>query len=268
MNFSVGSGGGRALALVGDVNRDQGKLVLPPSVVPPTVLAIAGFDASKIPQADYASLHVYVTPDTKLNWKVLAAATKLLKPGALVHLSCELSASDDQAKLEKALKKTFTYAGAQNIQMSGAEQMIYVSGQYPMWARQGGTSISVQSTSIDEDELLAGEKDVTMNAGKGLEDCSSKPKACANCSCGRKELEDKVGFEEAKRRLEEQKVESSCGNCGLGDAFRCDGCPYKGLPAFRPGEKVKLDMNNESGAGGQFDGMEASVGADGKVILS
>ena len=43
-------------------------------------------------------------------------------------------------------------------------------------------------------------------------DCSSKPRACANCSCGRKELEVQYGAEEAKQRLEKAQTRSSCGS--------------------------------------------------------
>ncbi|ODV87471.1 hypothetical protein CANARDRAFT_194799 [[Candida] arabinofermentans NRRL YB-2248] len=36
-----------------------------------------------------------------------------------------------------------------------------------------------------------------------------------------------------------------CGSCSLGDAFRCDGCPFLGLPAFKPGQVITLDAFGE-----------------------
>jgi len=93
---------------------------------------------------------------------------------------------------------------------------------------------------IDDDELL-NEEDLKKPAAESLKapcgssDSKGKKKACKNCSCGlAEELESGV------EKLKTKSVNSACGSCYLGDAFRCASCPYIGMPAFKPGEKVKL----------------------------
>ncbi|KAI5778255.1 cytokine-induced anti-apoptosis inhibitor 1, Fe-S biogenesis-domain-containing protein [Geopyxis carbonaria] len=126
---------------------------------------------------------------------------------------------------------------------------------------------------IDEDELMADE-DLATPVQMPPE-CQPKPgkrrRACKDCTCGLKEQIEEEDMEKrsaADKALDEVKKKaaagvklnaddlaeidftvegkaSSCGNCYLGDAFRCDGCPYIGLPAFKPGEQIQVDMGDD-----------------------
>uniref|UniRef100_A0A8C3RVX3 Anamorsin n=1 Tax=Chelydra serpentina TaxID=8475 RepID=A0A8C3RVX3_CHESE len=93
---------------------------------------------------------------------------------------------------------------------------------------------------LDSDELLDSE-DLKKPDPSSLKapSCkeSGKKKACKNCTCGLAE-----DLEQEKKESPQPK--SACGNCYLGDAFRCASCPYMGMPAFKPGEKILLAENN------------------------
>jgi hypothetical protein len=101
---------------------------------------------------------------------------------------------------------------------------------------------------IDESSLLTDE-DLKRRETIQRPDCDVKRtrKACKNCSCGLRELllEEKddlpaslgggkqvVGDQPktngAVKTVGTGAPTSSCGNCALGDAFRCESCPYIG----------------------------------------
>lgn len=125
------------------------------------------------------------------------------------------------------------------------------------------SSAPASSDLIDDDSLLTAE-DLKRPTLVTRPDCDVKRtrKACKNCTCGLRELEleeeddlPNVGgkreaaveaaMEDAeakeavkgggglkKKKVKTGVVTSSCGNCYLGDAFRCSGCPYLGAFAL------------------------------------
>lgn len=133
-------------------------------------------------------------------------------------------------------------------------------------ALSGGPVAAAAAQKIDEGALLEGdEAGEAPSAG-----CSTKPRACKNCSCGRAELE---AAEETKTdepaaaaatgaaatgaaaagavaptpAADTAAFSSACGNCSKGDAFRCAGCPHRGKPAFKSGMGSALLIDLDSG---------------------
>ncbi|KAJ7047644.1 DUF689-domain-containing protein [Mycena alexandri] len=132
-----------------------------------------------------------------------------------------------------------------------------------LWALSAPTAPSIDAEAL----LTAADRKrpvptcEPVNAGQ-----PRRKKACKGCSCGLRELEEEeartgkvvlldgsqeggaveVSQDERARLVAAAKATpkatSSCGSCFLGDAFRCASCPYLGLPAFQPGEKVEIDF--------------------------
>jgi len=104
----------------------------------------------------------------------------------------------------------------------------------------------------DEDLLLKRDQIEIKNEIKNEDandDCGiSKQKtrkACKNCTCGRAEKENQALDQSAKTELTpstSSAIVSACGSCGLGDAFRCSTCPFMGMPPFKQGDVLKLQL--------------------------
>ncbi|KAI7872322.1 cytokine-induced anti-apoptosis inhibitor 1, Fe-S biogenesis-domain-containing protein [Spinellus fusiger] len=121
-----------------------------------------------------------------------------------------------------------------------------------VWTMAEDDGLEDEDTLLDEDDLVKPSK-ASLTRPDDCELTDGKRKACKNCTCGRAD-EENAGIVslDLEDDMEDEVVEvdpiakkvGGCGSCALGDAFRCSTCPYMGMPAFNPGEKITL--------GGQF----------------
>lgn len=152
--------------------------------------------------------------------------------------AADLLAKGGILKAKTDSKVSFLLAGLVGLS-DGANG--YISGQKTAFdSLSVGLSPGKSSDGlIDENALVAADdykKPTACGPVTGSE--QKKKRACKNCTCG---LAEQESLAPADRKIDTSAAsKSSCGSCSLGDAFRCPGCPYRGLPAFKPGEKVSI----------------------------
>ncbi|XP_035251890.1 anamorsin [Anguilla anguilla] len=118
-----------------------------------------------------------------------------------------------------------------------AEKPALDPGAASLWTLSANDIEDEEVDLIDSDALLDADDLVKPNPESLKAKCGDgagkKKKACKNCTCG---LAEELDEKNASKKSSQPK--SACGSCYLGDAFRCASCPYLGMPAFKPGEKI------------------------------
>jgi len=226
-----------------------------------------------------ATLH-----SSELSPETLSAFFDALKPGGRLGVFVKGGGEQDSssAMIQKEVSKRLTLEGFEDVVVSeqtsvSGTRATKVSGRKPKWERGVTFSLGEKKTKktfvskasawedddddrdemIDEDALLT-EKDKAKPTaeGEGV-GCPPTRKPCKDCTCGRKEEEEMKenatpASSVVKMDLEndpnDETFKSACGNCALGDAFRCAGCPYLGQPAFKENdEENKVVMLDDLG---------------------
>ena len=205
--------------------------------------------------------------------------------GIFVLKGGENSSTENETKekeeASRVVSKALTLEGFEDVvseqtSVSGTSAT-KVSGRKPKWER--GVTFRLErktqktfvshsawddddprDETIDEDALLT-EKDKAKPTAKEGVGCPPTRKPCKDCTCGRKEEEETkenatpkgtrtsaVVKMDLENDPNDETFKSACGNCALGDAFRCAGCPYLGQPAFKENdEENKVVMLDDLG---------------------
>ncbi|KAF4756514.1 electron carrier, partial [Perkinsus olseni] len=180
---------------------------------------------TEFPRLAFDQIVLFAEDDKiKVDYYFLSKVAALLKPAGVVNIFI----LNPDEKLDLSMETVFAgFTGGREITSPKTGAFVHYACRKPGTPSVTFTFEMAQSSLCgkslledDDDEYL---EPVPETVGGGKDSCDNKPRACKNCTCGRAELEAKVGAEEAKKRMEEAKkgeVKSSCGNCYLGDAFR------------------------------------------------
>lgn len=172
-------------------------------------------------------------------------ATLLIPDG---NLEISIKPFENHIDFGEELKINMKFGGFKSISIRQDNECLIIKGvnkaQTGLGLFSADKNLNINKWNIDinqknQSELIPESKlinpnDFYENFSK-KEDCITKPKPCKNCNCGRANNNTATVDEKSNLNI---LPKSDCGNCYLGDAFRCDGCPYKGLPAFEPGQKI------------------------------
>ena len=170
---------------------------------------------------------------------------QVMRPQGYVAIVKEVPFEEDELS---ALKANFESAGFEDLVIDANKIM----GMKPVSWEQALQSGEEQ---IDPATLLQDEEEYKK---MGKYNCMTKPKPCKGCTCGR--------AESGPRDVNIEDPKSSCGRCYLGDAFRYANCPHMGKPAFKPGDKVELEVGNGTDGPAQTEEV-TFTDTSGKVTL-
>nr|CAG4642852.1 EOG090X0FGQ [Evadne anonyx] len=176
------------------------------------------------------------------SFELLSEVIRILKPNGVLYANVQNDTTLNSnlkltgfSQIKSESKGDVVEFSAQkpNFEVGASSQLSF--GKAAVWSL-ADSLVDDQVELINEDDLLD-DDDLLKPSSESLRVCGTtgKRKACKDCSCGL--AEELSGGTQVPA---DATAKSSCGSCYLGDAFRCASCPYLGMPAFKPGEKVQL----------------------------
>ena len=172
----------------------------------------------------------------------LSSLTSHITNGGKLHLTFTDNITED---IYKKISRSMKFAGLLNITLCSPNTITsktktwVSSNESNQWkAINPKTADKQQGQGVTIDSLIDPFDSYQQMAKHS--DCLTRPKPCKNCTCGRAQAEQQ---QQKGEKVDLSNFTGGCGRCYLGDAFRCANCPYRGTPAFKPGDKVDLTSN-------------------------